>query len=243
MIITRVLEKVVNFGSQVLTWEVQEFENEEYNGVKLSKGVVLKNGVIREVSVVALGADGATSAEVFSLKTIDSKQGESFMLTKEQWIKLSCGCGGTKDTTPEELESNFAATKEEVDKLKADIEVLKKEIAEKQAIIDEASKEKQLEARTTEIQAKVSEKKLEFKPEVLAKAASSQESKEMFLSMIDGMEGVAKIDPNFAKKVDLSADPILNKEDPASINLRANQLIAEGKAENFMDALSKLGGK
>lgn len=246
-------KEIIDLSEDGFEWEMslgvydgqlEEFEDEEYNGIKLAKGVVLKNGIIREVSVVALGADKNTSAEVFNVKQIDSKKGESTMLTKEQWIKLSCGCGGTKDTTPEELEANFAASKEEQDKLKAEIEALKQQIAEKQAIIDEASKEQEMNARSTEINAKVAEKGLEFKPEVIAMAAKSVESKDMFLSMIDGMEVQAKkIDAKFVENLNLSKDPILNKEDPNSIMLRANQLVDEGKAEDFLTALAILGEK
>lgn len=223
--------------------QLEEFENEEYNGITLTSGVVLKNGVIREVSVVALGADSGTNAEVFSLsKTIDSKKGESVMLNKEQWVKLACGCGGNEKTTPEELEQTFAASKEEVDKLKAEIDALKKEIADKQAIIDEATKETEMAARTTEVEAAVKAKGLEFKPEVLAKASLTAESKEMFLSMLEGMEA-KKIDKKFTENVDLGRDPKLNKEDPNSIQLAASKMVEEGKAKDFLTALSILGEK
>jgi len=245
-------KEIIDLAEDGFEWEMSlgvyggdliEIEDETINGIHMNYGVVLRGGEIREVSVVALGADKNTSAEVFNVKTKDSNKGESLMLNKEQWIKLACGCGGTKDTTPEELEAKFTASKEEADKAKMEIEELKKQIAEKQAIIDSAKEEKEFASRTEEINLKVKEKGLEIKPEVIEKAAKSVESKDMFLSMIEGMEVVKKIDPKFVDNLNLGKDPILNKEDPNSIQLRANQLVAEGKAADFLTALQILGEK
>lgn len=226
----------------VFEGEIHEFENETYNGHTLKHGYVLKHGIIREVSLVALGADKNTSAEIFSINTLESKGEIDMFMTAEKWAEFACGCGGTKETKPEELAETFKASKEEVDKLKADIDALKAQIAEKQAIIDQASEEKQLSARQEEVALKVKEKGLEFSKEVIEVATKSEESKNMFLSMIDGMKADKKISAEFTQKVDLSKDKPVDSKDPEAISLAANQLIKDGKAKDFMQALSILEG-
>lgn len=224
----------------VFDGQLTEFENQTINGIELQSGVVLKNGIIREVSVVALGADRNTSAEVFEIK-LDSNKGESTMkLTQEQWEKFACGCGGSKESTPEQLEANFSASKEEVDKAKAEIEILKAKIAEQQAIIDGAKEEVEMKARTEEISLAIKEKNLEFTAEVLATAAKSAQSKDMFLSMIAGMKAIdTKISQEFAAAVVVGGEKVVGNSDEAII-LKAEQLVKEGKYETFLDAINAL---
>lgn len=244
-------KEIIDLAADGFEWEMSlgvyggdllEFEDETFNGQKLSHGVVLKNGVIREVSVVALGADKDTHAEVFNLKLKkDSNKGESNMkITEEQWVKLACGCGGTKESTPEDLAQNFKASQEEIDAAKKEIEMLKAKIAEQQAIIDSANSEAELKARTEEIATKIAEKNLEFSEDVIAKAAKSTESKEMFLGMIEGMKAQdKKIEASFTEITVVGGEKVTGNSNEAII-LKANQLVSEGKYPTFLDAINAI---
>jgi len=222
--------------------EYEEIEDTEVNGIMVDRGVALRNGTIREVSVCALGADGNTSAEIFSKK----EKKDVFMLTKEQWVKLACGCGGDKNTTPDELESKFAASQEEIDEKQAEVDELKKKLAEAEAALEKIKEEEESEAREEQLKAAVESKGLELSVEKIKSAAKSKDSTAMLLSFIGDMKKVEtsnKIDKSFAEKLNLGdASSMRGKDDAEAIRLKANAMVKSGEASNFLDAINKLKG-
>lgn len=229
----------------VYNGEIEEIENTEVNGIMIEKGWALRNGLLREVSVVALGADMNTEAQIFKQLTGDEKP----MFTKEQWINFACGCGGTKDTTPEELSEMVKATKlmSEEEKAKAEelakeIEVLKEQIAAKQAEIDAIKEEEEIEEREEEINAAISAKGIEFSVEKIKESAKSKEVAALLLGLVEAMPKQAKkISAEFAQEVVVAElAPKVDAKSPEQISLAANALVKAGKAKDFMEALTIL---
>lgn len=220
---------------------MREFENETINGVHLTSGTVLENGIIRETTFTVLGADMETSAEVFNVK---KKESENMKLQQhDSWAKFACACGGKKDSTPEDLEAKFAENTEEIDKLKSEIETLKSEIAKKQAEIDELEEQGEAEDREENLKAAAKEKGLKLSESSIKEAAKSKESSELMLSFIKGAEKEKTlIDKKFTKDVELSDEDnssgkLIVEDDSKAIRLAANKLIKDGKAKNFKEAM------
>lgn len=251
------ISKKNSFGNEILDlaadgfdWEMSlgvyegqlvEFVNGEFNGQKIEKGIALKNGVIREISIVALGADSQTEAEIFKHK------GDIKMLNmnQEQWEKFACGCGGNKDSKPEDLQSNFEASKEEIDKLKADIDALKADIDAKQAELDKIQGEKESQQYAANIKSALKEKGAELSEDKILEASKSKEATTALLAVIADLKFTTtekKIDPKFTENIDLSQETKLNKEDPTALAEAANQLVRDGKAKDFLVALNILQG-
>lgn len=244
------ISKKNSFGAEILDlasdgfdWEMSlgvydgqlvEFVNGEFNGLKVEKGVVLKNGVIREISVVALGADQNTQAEIFKTK------GDSMInMNQEQWEKFACGCGGNKDSKPEDLQQKFADGQEQVDKLKAEIETLKSEIAAKQAELDKMQGEKDEKKNEDELNAALKEKGIELAVDKVKEAAKSKEATQTLLSFIKEMKKPeTQIPDKFSKVIDAGKETLKVKED--ELAEKASELVKSGKAKNFDAALSML---
>lgn len=241
-------KEIMELSSDGFEWELSigifggemiEITNEEINGVMIEHGYALKNGILREVSVVALGADMNTSAEMFSQKKGELK----FMLTKEQWVKLACGCGGTEKTTPEELENKFAVDQEKIDALEKENDELKAKIAANEAAIAAEKEEEEVELRAKEISTALSEKGIEgFSEEEVKKASLAVESTNTLLSLIKVMPEAKKapkvIEQKFAAKESLSEGKVLSKDDHEAIRLQAEQLVKDGKAKDFLSAIN-----
>lgn len=244
-------QEILDLSEDGFEWEMslgiyggdfEEIEDEvEVNGILMKKGVILRNGMLREVSVVALGADKETNAEVFSAK----EKKEVHMLTKEQWVKLACGCGGNAETTPDDLEKKFAASQEEIDAKQAEVDELKKKLADAQAELDKIKEDEEAEGREEELKSAVAAKGLELSADKIKDAAKTKESTALLLSFVADMkkaEVVKKIDPKFADKVDLSADAVKGTDDVDTITLRAKAMVKAGEAQTFLEAISKLRG-
>lgn len=247
--------EIVTLSEDGVDWElslgiyggkIREFENEEINGVLIAHGFVLENGVIREASFVILGADAETSAEVFSAVQKIKKETEVMKLNQhDAWAKFACGCGGTKDSTPEELEKKFAENAEEIAEKQAELDKKQAEIDALKAEIEALKREDEEEEREEQLSAAAKEKGLKLSAESLKKASKSKEATEILLGTIKDMEKVpSKIDPKFTKDLDLSkenegSDALVEVEDDAvKIRLAANKLIKDGKAKSVKEAMS-----
>lgn len=241
-------KEIIDLSTDGIDWEMslgvyggtlREFENETINGIELSHGTVLENGTIREVSFVILGADQNTSAEVFEVKT---KKGEHMKLNQhEDWIKFACACGGNKETTPEELKQNFSdkeaeikQKEEEIASKAAEIEALKKEI--------EALKgNEEMKQRKEDISSAAKEKNITFSEEVISQAAASKESTEAFLLAVKAMEvKTVVVKEEFSQKVDIGSSVKVDANDEEAIRLKAEEMVKNGEAKNFIEAINIL---
>ena len=240
--------EVIDLAEEGLEWEmsigvfegvVEEVINETINGVMVEHGWALRNGIIREVSVVALGADLNTNAQILS-----QVKGEHTMFTKEQWAKFACACGGSKDSTPEELQAKFEeqaaavetveTDKAKIEALNAEIEKLKADILAKQEEINKIKADEEEEDRIEEIEVAMKAKGLQFSAEKIKAAAKSKESTEMLLSFIAEVKAEEKkIDAKFSAKIDLGTD----ESNDGDIRMSAEALLKSGKAKDKMEAI------
>lgn len=227
--------------------EVTEVLNEEINGVLYEKANVLRGGIVREVSIVALGADKDTTSVI-----LNQKKGESFKmkLTQEQYVKMACACGGDKDTTPEELLSKAEAQKlmteeqaAEIEKLKAEIESMASEIEAKKAEIAAIEEAADIEEREEEIAMAVKAKGIKFSADKIKEAAKTKEATEMLLGLVSDMKQDGKIDAKLAGKTKIADDNQVDLTKPEDIRLAAKQMVKDGKAKDLIEAISKLGAK
>lgn len=247
-------QEIIDLADDDFDWEmslgvydgtIEEVEDTEVNGQMISHGFVLRNGLLREVSIVALGADKNTSATIMSLK------GDQMKITELQYVALACACGGNKDTSPEELEKKVKEIKMESEADKAKIDVLNKEIEDLKAAI--AAKEAELvkikegeeeAANMSQITEAVKAKGIKFSEEKMKEAAKSKEKTATLLSLIEGMESVKQIPNNFGGKTKVSSDDGSAAENDAeAILMKAEAFVKEGKAKNFLEAITMAGGR
>lgn len=225
---------------------IEEVKDAVVNGVEVPYGSVLRNTLLREVSVVAIGADRETSTEILS-----NKPGDKIMLSKLEWEKFACGCGGDKTTTPDELSEKIngaklqsEADKAEIAEKEIEIEELKKAIAEKQAEIDAIKAGDEEAAREEKIDEALKAKNIEFAAEKIKEAAKTKEGTEMLLSLVESMKAPSKIDSKFAGKQNLgNTKPDGKKQSEQDIRFAAEALVKEGKANNFLDAIAMVEEK
>lgn len=229
----------------IFDFDIQEVTNEEVNGIKLEKGVVFRNGIIREVSLLSLGADMDTKAEVFNYKK--GEQMDEIKFSKEEYKKLllACACGG--DTKPEklaeEVEEKKKEKEEEIEELKKKIADLEAKLAEKEEEEKKKKEEEALAARVKEIEEAAAEKKAEFSKEEIAEFAKTEETKKLALSVISKMVVKKQIDEKFAVKTKIDGDKPADKKDPEALRLKAEKMVKDGEADSFLEALNKLEEK
>lgn len=221
----------------IFDFDIQEVSDETVNGIKLENGIVFRNGVIREVSLVSLGADMNTNAEVFNFKR--GEKMDEIKLSLEQREKLACACGGNKDSKPEELAESAEDKVKELEGIIKDLQAkLDKIEQEKQ---EEKDKE-EMAARQNSIEVALEAKKVTFSVEKIAESSKSVEATDLLLGLIEGMATPVAptkvISEKFTKKVDLN-DGLTAKENLSAddINQRAELLVKEGKAANLMEAI------
>lgn len=227
-------------------------EDTVVNGYTLDRGFVLRNGLLREVSVVAIGADRDTIANIFSQNKGEKKPME-IKLSKEQWTRLACACGGHKDSTPEEVETKANEgkklaedDKKKIDDLTSELETLKKQIADKQAEIDAIKGKEEMSAREAKIQAAVKEKNIEFSAEKITEAAKTEEKTAILLSFIGEMKAQEKkIDAKLSGKQNLggSNSAAAAGKDAEAIRLQADKMVKDGEAADFLEAMNKIEEK
>lgn len=235
----------------VFEGRMEEVRDTEVNGVMYPFANVLRDGLLREVSVVIIGADVNTNATVLSHNQGDNKIMKQ--LTPEQYVALACACGGSKDSSPEELTEKAKAAKldaesdkAKVEELNSQIEALKSEIAAKQAELDKIKGAEDEAKREGDIQSAANAKNIKLSAEKIKDAAKTKEKTDVLLSVIADMEAQKAIDPNMGKKLDLGGkgggaaggDVKLKADDHEGIRLAARKLVEEGKAKDLMSALT-----
>lgn len=162
------------------------------------------------------------------------------------WAKFACGCGGTKDSTPEELKSKFDADQEKIAEKEAEIEALKAKIADLQKEIDEEKAKEDEAGRETELKAAAKAKNLKLSDESIKHAAKSKEATAVLKLAIEGMEKQPpSVDPQFKGKVIVNdpanpANQQVDEEDGKALFAAANKLVKEGKFKTFEDALDSV---
>ena len=249
---TPVGQEIIALSEDGFEWElsvgvydasIEEGFTGEVNGREVENAVVLRNGLLREVSVVALGADRHTSANIFQNK-------ESLKMNEKDFKLLVSKLGlSTKATineiiakleVSEEALQEVAAKEETIETLNETIEVLNSKIEELEEEIAEIKEEEAVEERTEEIKAAIQEKGITLSVEKIKSIAKSKESTDMFLEAVKEMKVEKKIDPKFSKKFNVEG----SKPSNTTVTLRdqANAMVKEGKAKDFMTALSLLQG-
>lgn len=237
-------KEIIDLASEGLEWEVslgvyggklQEVEEEEVNGHFIQSGTALRNGVIREVSIVALGADDQTSAEIFKVQKGENKMKYNF--TEEQWQKFACACGGDKDSSSEDLEKKFAESDDKAAELQKEIDAKQAEIDALKAQIEELKGKEETAARVEKINAAVKAKGIEMSAAKIDDAAKTEASTTLLLSFIEDMKAEKKIPSGMAGKQDLGNAVKGNVQD---IHKQAELMVKEGKAKNLFEAITML---
>lgn len=231
---------------------VEEVTNTEVNGIMIEHGFVLRNAVLRETSVVALGADQNTNVNILSQNKGESK----FMITmtKEQWTKFACGCGGHKDSTPEELEATVKSTKlaseedkAKIDSLTKEVDDLKAAIAAKEAEIAAIKDAEAEEENSASLSKALAAKNITFSADKIKEAAKTKAGTDALLSLISGMEIQAPVKKTIEAKLtgltNLGEASLKNASEADAITLAANALVSEGKAKNFIEAVQMAASK
>lgn len=215
----------------------EEVEDEEINGMLVDKGVALRNGILREVSIVALGADSDTSAEIFSL----TSKKETKMFTKEQWVKFACGCGGTEKTTPEDLSAEFTMKDDKISEKETEIADLKKELQDAQDELAKIKESSDMSARESDLSTAIKAKGIEMSVEKIKAAAKSKDATSTLLSFIEDMKievATPKVSVEMSKKVDIS-DSTLVVKDESQLRMKAEKYAKENNV-SFLEALNIL---
>lgn len=218
--------------------EIEEFEDGHYNGQDIPYGNVLKNGVIREISLLALGADGNTSAEVFEVKKL-TKTDEVKMnlaITKEDWAKFACGCGGSAESKPEDLKANFDAKEEDIAAKQKEIDDLKAKLAEAQDALDKLKGEEETSARANDLKLAAADKNFDLTDAIVKTAAATVEGTTLLKQVIEAAP--KKIAADMAEKVELGTGESLTVSESEVFD-RATKLAEELKIP-FAEALLKL---
>lgn len=244
--------EIINLAEDGTDWEMslgvyggqlREFKKETINGIYMESGVVLENGTIREVSFVILGADMNTEAEVFQIKKLE---GDPIMKLSDNasYVALACGCGGNKDTTPEELAEKFKASQAEIDSKQAEIDKMKADLKSAQEELAKMKGDSETKANAEAIKAAADEKGVKISQEAIDKASASKEATEVLVNTFKAMEKVeTKVSTEFTEKVVLGGGATeidTEANDAETIRLSAEALVKEGKQPNFMKAIEFL---
>ncbi len=245
---------VLNLAKDGFLWELSiGVSSDNYEKVKEKTSVngfevmppatIIREGNIFEVSFVPIGADSETVVEIFNKQKGAKKMKIEF--DKEKWEKFACGCGGTSESSLEDLEKIVQEKDmedEEEKEMKAANAAMKEEI--------DALKAKLKEYEDEEMSKKVKEaaeaKGIKLSDEQLKVYASDKAKAEMFIEMSGLMAEPKKvIEAKFAKKVviekegeDLST--LSAEEKSAKRRAKAHEMVKLGQAKDFVSALAKL---
>lgn len=224
---------------------VEEAFTGKVNGRDVENAVVLRNGILREVSIVALGADRYTSVSIFNANNGGKKMNEKEFKALTVALKLD-----EKSTAKQviakleeiqvESEEVIKEKEETISALESSIETLEEAVKELETEIEEIKEETEIEEREEEVEAMAKAKGVSIEASLVKEIAKSKESFEMFKLTINSMKIEKKIAKEFTKKDDFGAE----KPKTTSVDLRdqANKLVKEGKYNNFMSALTALQG-
>lgn len=250
-------QEIISLSEDDFDWElsigvyegfIEESFSGEVNGRDVENAVVLRNGLLREVSIVALGADKNTEATI--LKQVNK---ETLKMNEKDFKKLmeKMGLSATakfseiiakleldekeKEEAVKEKEEVIESLEETIEQLGETVEKLEEEIAD--ILEDEA-----VDERAEEIEAEMKEKGLSLAKSEIKKIAMSKESTDLFKSTIKNISVSRGFDKKFSRKIEMS-----DKEDKTveakTLREKASALVKSGEAKNFMEALKMLKGE
>lgn len=248
-----IISKKTNAGKEIISLSEDDFDWElsigvyearleegftgKVNGRDVENAFVLRDGLLREVSIVALGADRYTSANIFK-QDIE----ETLKMNEKDFKKLVSKMGLSESAKIEDILAKLEISEEmekAVEEKEAVIEVLEKTIEDLETQIAEIKEEEEVEEREEEIEAAVKEKGLSLGADQIKAIALTKESTELFKSTLSALSIDKKIDPKFtAKKEFVSEKPVTASI--ANLQERANDMVKKGEAKDFMSALAKL---
>lgn len=252
-----VAQEVITLAEDGFDWEmsigvydghVEEGFSGEVNGQEVENVNVLRNGVLREVSIVALGADMNTNAKIFNKDS--TKENEMNAKDRKRLVKAF------KLATDAEIEEIVEKAEEiaaEVEEAKTEVEEVKEEVNEKDTLIDSLQKrieeleaaldaingEAEVEERVEEIEASLKEKGIDLSAEKIKEIAKSEDTAKLFLGTIKEAKVLkAKIDSKFCQKQNFE-----KSENTKNLREQAAEMVKLGTARNFIEAISSLVGK
>lgn len=226
---------------------VQENFSGKVNGLEVEKANVLRNGILREVSVVSLGADMNTSMNILSIPKENKKMNELKKLRKIFKLEADAEVEKIEERAEEILEEAEKAAeevkevKEEVDAKDAEIEKLRSEIEDLKAKLEAIKEESEASDREEEVEASIKEAGVEMAKEAIKEIASTKEKTEMFINNLKAMKFTKSVKKEFCKADDnKGGEPISNKVE--ELREQARLMVKEGKAKNFLEALTIING-
>lgn len=254
-------KEVITLANDGFEWEmsvgvydgyVQENFSGKVNGIEVENATVLRDGVLREVSIVALGADMHTNAKIFNnnstkehgMNVKDRKRlAKAFKLATDAEIEEILEKAEEVVAEAEEAQEEVEEVKKEVDQIKQEvddkdelIESLKARVEELEAALEAIKDEGDAEDREGEIEAALKSKGIELAKEKIKELAKSKESADVFLSTIKSVKvSKSKIDAKFCKK-----ETFDRTGEVTSLREQANQMVKAGNARNFTEAISAL---
>lgn len=238
-------------------------DKETVNGVEVENATVIRGAVLREVSIVTLGADEHTKVEV-----LENKGAKEMFMTKEEWVKFACACGGDKNSKPKDLQAKFQSMEEaeekveeleekvealetenkeaevKVEALEGEVEELEEKVEELVEEIEEIKEEVVREEREEELRAKVAQVGLKISDRKIREAAKTSTGFKVLMSFIGDAQPASKkkASETFTKKVSLGGGGSGTQDAATQIALAADALVKEGKAKDFMEALEMVEG-
>ena len=208
------------------------------NGFEANPGsTIIRDGHIFEVSFVPIGADSETVVQIFNKQ----KEGVNKMkveFDKDKWEKFACGCGGSADSSLDDISKKLEVDQEEADALKAENEALKAEIAALKEKIA-ADEEEEMKKEVKEIADK---KGIKLSDDKLKELTSDTTKAKMFIEMASSMEDKKTIDPKFVKNVVIGQESIvLSAVDKSKARrAKAQELIDSKQAKDMVEAIAML---
>lgn len=246
--------EVLNLAKEGFEWEfsigysydwddiedVKKDQTTNVNGYDISgPATIVRKSWLQEVSFVPVGADKSTKAEIFNKQNDrEIKMKNKIEFDTEAWEKFACGCGGTKDSSLDELadividDSDLKAIEDENAALKAEIAALKAKL-----------EEVEMKDMGEKMSALAIEKGISLSAEKLAEYSSDKVKAESFIEFASSIEVTKKIDAKFAKSV------VIEKIEPAKTDSKtdriaritqAKELMKQGKAKSLPHALLML---
>lgn len=214
--------------------DVEENFSGIVNGREVENATVLRDGLLREVSIVALGADRHTSAKIFKQPSEEKAKMKKVI----KFLGLSEDAKESEviaklEQTKEEAEEAIKEKEETIENLEKVIDDLEETVEKLTEEIEEIKEEQEIEEREEEINAIVSEKGMTLSSEEVKKIAASKETAELFKSTIAALQVRSKIDPKFTKKTEFRGEESNKK----TLREQALTLVKEGKYKNYMDAI------
>ena len=219
--------------------EIEENFTGEVNGLKVKKANVLRNGLLREVSIVALGADKDTNINILKEKSKMSnlivKLRKSFNLEEGSEEELLAKVEALIQKS-QELETQVKELEEKVTAIEAELATKEKEVEKKEEELSAIKGEAEVEMRAKEIRTALSAKKLTVDADRVNTIAKNAEATKLFLDTIKDMK--SKIDTT---KFEFGTE----KPNTGKVNFKeeAEKLIKSGRAKDMIEALSMVKGE